>query len=160
MLVICCCVGCDQSTKIAARKFLSRSAPLVFWNETVRLQYAENSGAFLGFGSSLPKNVRFLIFILLPVIGLILLLFLLVGPAKKLLWAEVLSISLIIGGGFSNLFDRFWHDGIVIDFMNVGLGNFRTGVFNVADVAIMAGIAYFVLLSGYDKLKYNMKKEA
>jgi signal peptidase II len=30
--------------------------------------------------------------------------------------------------------------GSVVDFMNVGVGSFRTGIFNVADVAILAGI--------------------
>jgi signal peptidase II len=32
---------------------------------------------------------------------------------------------------------------VVIDFLNVGIGGLRTGVFNVADMAISAG---FVLL--------------
>ncbi|MGH7186149.1 MAG: signal peptidase II, partial [Pseudomonadota bacterium] len=38
--------------------------------------------------------------------------------------------------------------GRVIDFLNVGLGPFRTGIFNVADVAIMAGVA-ILLFEGY-----------
>ena len=29
--------------------------------------------------------------------------------------------------------------GAVVDFMNVGIGNLRTGIFNLADVAIMIG---------------------
>jgi signal peptidase II len=35
--------------------------------------------------------------------------------------------------------------GSVVDFLNVGLGSVRTGVFNVADVAIMVGAGIFVL---------------
>ncbi len=31
--------------------------------------------------------------------------------------------------------------GSVIDFLNIGIGPVRTGIFNVADVAIMVGIA-------------------
>jgi signal peptidase II len=34
--------------------------------------------------------------------------------------------------------------GSVVDFVNIGIGPFRTGVFNVADVAIMLGIAIVV----------------
>ena len=34
--------------------------------------------------------------------------------------------------------------GSVIDFMNVGVGPLRTGIFNVADMAILAGVAIFV----------------
>jgi len=36
--------------------------------------------------------------------------------------------------------------GSVIDFLNVGIGPIRTGIFNVADMAIMAGIGIFLLV--------------
>jgi signal peptidase II len=35
--------------------------------------------------------------------------------------------------------------GSVIDFMTIAIGPFRTGIFNVADVAIMAGVALLVV---------------
>ena len=34
---------------------------------------------------------------------------------------------------------------MVIDFMNVGIGSLRTGIFNVADMAIMLGAGILVL---------------
>jgi signal peptidase II len=37
---------------------------------------------------------------------------------------------------------------MVIDFMNVGVGSLRTGIFNVADVAVMVG-AGILVLEGY-----------
>ena len=46
-------------------------------------------------------------------------------------------------GGASNWIDRVMH-GSVIDFMNVGIGPFRTGIFNVADMAIMLGTGIVV----------------
>ena len=45
-LVLFCCVGCDQATKAAARKYLPRNEALSFAGDTLRLQYAENKGAF------------------------------------------------------------------------------------------------------------------
>jgi signal peptidase II len=33
----------------------------------------------------------------------------------------------------------------VIDFMNVGIGPLRTGIFNVADMAIMLGVGIVML---------------
>jgi signal peptidase II len=51
----------------------------------------------------------------------------------------VLGVTLILGGGIGNLIDRLVNDGHVVDFLNIGIGGLRTGVFNVADVAIMAG---------------------
>lgn len=35
--------------------------------------------------------------------------------------------------------------GSVVDFLNVGIGPLRTGILNVADVAIMLGAAFLVL---------------
>ena len=46
---------------------------------------------------------------------------------------------MVLGGGFSNLLDRMLKSGAVADFMNIGIGNVRTGIFNLADVAIMVG---------------------
>jgi signal peptidase II len=36
----------------------------------------------------------------------------------------------------------------VIDFMNLGIGSIRTGIFNVADMAIMLGAGILVLEAG------------
>jgi signal peptidase II len=57
---------------------------------------------------------------------------------------QIVSLSLICGGGFGNLIDRLRYDGYVMDFLNIGIGPIRTGIFNVADVALMAGIALLV----------------
>ena len=56
-------------------------------------------------------------------------------------WAMVL----IAAGGMGNLVDRVLRDGRVIDFMNLGLGPVRTGIFNVADVQIMVGLGLLLL---------------
>jgi signal peptidase II len=56
-------------------------------------------------------------------------------------------VALFVDGGASNLLDRITY-GKVIDFMNVGLGPVRTGIFNVADLAIMLGAA-IVIVTGY-----------
>jgi len=51
---------------------------------------------------------------------------------------------MFLAGGVSNLVDRIAM-GRVIDFLNIGVGPVRTGIFNVADVAIMAGIGLLML---------------
>jgi signal peptidase II len=56
----------------------------------------------------------------------------------------LLGLSLFVGGGASNWVDRVTR-GSVIDFLNVGLGSLRTGIFNVADVAIMLGAGIIVI---------------
>jgi signal peptidase II len=54
------------------------------------------------------------------------------------------SIALIVGGGVSNLIDRLRYGGYVVDFLNVGIGPVRTGIFNVADMAIMLGVVLWL----------------
>ena len=132
------CVGCDQATKAVAKEYIPRNEVLSFAHDTFRLQYAENRGAFLSMGSSLPESVRgplFTVGIGAVVFGM--LAYLLFVPTLP--HATTVALSLIAGGGLSNLIDRIAYGGYVVDFLNIGLGGLRTGIFNVADVAIMVG---------------------
>ena len=38
-----------------------------------------------------------------------------------------------------NLIDRVVNNGLVIDFINLGVGPVRTGIFNVADIGVTFG---------------------
>ena len=57
---------------------------------------------------------------------------------------RLVLLILFVGGGVSNLLDRIIH-GAAVDFMNVGIGPLRTGIFNVAAVAIMLGVGIVLL---------------
>jgi signal peptidase II len=46
-----------------------------------------------------------------------------------------------------NLIDRIINDGAVTDFVRLGIGSFRTGIFNLADVAIVVGVVMLLLWS-------------
>ena len=52
---------------------------------------------------------------------------------------QIIAYSFILGGGVSNIYDRLLY-GSVVDFMNMGIGTLRTGIFNFADVSIMIGL--------------------
>lgn len=52
----------------------------------------------------------------------------------------------VIGGGIGNLADRIIH-GSVTDFLHLDLGVLQTGIFNFADVSIMAGL--MMILGGF-----------
>lgn len=138
-------VGLDRITKVIARDRLEPGPSISFFGGIVRLFYVENTGAFLGLGSGLSETTRFWLFTLLVggfLLGL--LLYILWSPDLSLL--EVIGFSLILGGGLGNLIDRVLYD-YVIDFMWVGIGRLRTGVFNVADVAITVGVGLLFLRS-------------
>jgi signal peptidase II len=150
LLVLLCCVGCDQAVKAYAKGALAFSPPLLFLNGAVRLQYAENPGAFLSLGAELPAAVRFLLGVVL-VGATQLALFAFLMLARRLSAWQRLGFSLFLAGGLGNWIDRIAHDGRVIDFVSLGVGPLHTGIFNVADVAIAAGIL-IVLLSGREQL--------
>lgn len=131
-------VGLDRITKVIARDRLESAPPISLFGGIVRLDYVENPGAFLGLGSGLSETTRFWFFSVL-VGGFLVGLFLYVLINRRLSVIEVAAFSLILGGGLSNLIDRVLYE-YVIDFLVVGIGRLRTGVFNVADLAITAGV--------------------
>jgi signal peptidase II len=144
-------VGCDQVTKIVAQSSLQYAGALSYLGDTFRLEYAENKGAFLSFGAKLPEAARTAIFMVLVSIFLGVVGYQLI--TKNLDRATTIAYSLILGGGIGNLIDRFLR-GSVIDFLNVGVGSLRTGIFNVADMAVVAGLI-ILFLKPKDKLERN-----
>lgn len=134
-------VGCDRVTKHAAMKLADQPVQS-YLGDTVRLQYAENAGGFLSLGATLPSAARTVVFGIGPAV----MLGLLVATAIRSRWTglALVGATLVASGGMSNWIDRVMR-GTVIDFLNVGVGGLRTGIFNVADVAVMAGVALLVI---------------
>ena len=145
-IVLFICVGCDQATKSVAQSQLSGKPPMTFLNDSVRLEYAENSGAFLSLGARLPEDAQRWIFTGIVALLLIAILIYALKEAEKMPIMLLVALGLYIGGGLGNLIDRLVNEGRVIDFMNVGIGNLRTGVFNVADMAIMAAVGLIMIV--------------
>src|SRR5262245_17195986 len=144
LLLVVATIGCDRVTKHVAATALVGSPGLTFFGDTIRLEYAENTGAFLGLGADWHPAVRLALFTIGN--GLVLLLVMVLAIRRPWSPASLVGLALLLAGGVSNLVDRALH-GSVVDFVNVGIGPLRTGIFNVADVAIMAGVA-LVLLNG------------
>jgi signal peptidase II len=137
----------DQASKLIAKRYLQPGDIFSYAGDSFRLQYAENSGAFLGLGSTLPDPWRHLIFTVLVGIFLFALLVYLLRSSELTTFATV-CLAFICAGGLSNLIDRVAYDGRVVDFLNVGIGPLRTGIFNIADMAITFG-ALLMLLEGF-----------
>ncbi|HEX8704418.1 MAG TPA: signal peptidase II, partial [Myxococcaceae bacterium] len=106
----------------------------------------ENPGAFLSLGGRLPPAFRFgLLTVGVGLVLLIALIYLL--KSQQLGRLHIVAMALLVGGGASNWYDRLVNDGRVVDFMVLAIGRLRTGVFNVADIAIMVGIGLMLLAS-------------
>ncbi len=134
-VIVLALVGCDQVTKTMATEQLRDSGTISLLGDSIRLQYVQNAGAFLGAGSGLSGPLRFWIITVFSV-GMLAVLaaLLVVKPIRDI--TMLVAFALLLAGGIGNSFDRIFHDGLVTDFMNVGIGPVRTGIFNVADVAI------------------------
>jgi signal peptidase II len=146
VIILFSTVGCDQITKNVMRRSLPITGPLDYLDNHLRLEYAENPGAFLNLGAAFSSQLRFWIFcfgVTLSLIGLTLYLF---KSISKLRMPTLLGLSLILGGGIGNLVDRFVF-GHVTDFIFIQWGFLRSGIFNVADVVIVTG--GFILVSSH-----------
>jgi len=148
-------IGIDQVTKWYASEYLPKFEMTSYWGDLMRIGYAENTGAFLGLGSGMSDSAKF--WILVCAVGLILSTLLIYILRTQTQTAYGLSsLTLIFSGGISNFFDRAVNNGAVIDFLNIGIGSIRTGIFNVADMAIMLGV--FLLLFAKDKKAASKEK--
>ncbi len=144
ILTLSCCVGCDQISKSAARSMLQSGVTQSLFSDSLRLQLTQNPGSFLSLGASLPQQLRFTLFtaaVAVILVGLVCAALF----ARRLSTARFVALALLAGGGISNLIDRLLNDGRVTDFLNVGIGSLRTGIFNPADMAILAGALLLVL---------------
>ena len=64
-LLLLICVGCDQSTKYAAKHFLEGQQTLSYMGDIFRLSYTENTGAFLSLGAGMPEKLRYVMLVVL-----------------------------------------------------------------------------------------------
>jgi signal peptidase II len=130
-------IACDQTTKRLAAEVLVGAIPYSLVGGSVELLYSENRGAFLGMGAHLESGTRFWLF----TVGVGLLLLVLVSRlVRASSISELVGWCLIVAGGAGNLIDRLLYDGHVIDFLRVGFAGLRTGIFNLADAAIVVGL--------------------
>jgi signal peptidase II len=142
LAVVATTIGCDQVSKNLARNHLMGGTRLSYLWDSVRLEYAENAGAFLSLGAELPEGFRTALFSFGTAVIVAACIVAIARHPSLTPW--VLGLTLVAAGGLSNLADRVAR-GSVIDFLNVGIGSLRTGIFNVADMAILSGISVILL---------------
>ncbi len=140
--ILVACVGCDHATKVAATHLLPAGGISVASN-LLRFDLVYNHGAFLGLGGDLPLHARMLILGALVPLGLLAtIVWMLRSHAVSRL--QLVAMGAIVGGGLGNWIDRLVHEGRVTDFISVGIGSLRTGIFNFADVAVVGGLLLLI----------------
>jgi signal peptidase II len=127
------------------------------FGDFIWIVHARNTGAAFSIGASSAPLLRFLFFIVFPlvVMGGVLVYYVRGrGLTPLLRWA----MGLILGGGTGNLIDRNFRPEGVVDFISVNMyglfGMERFATFNIADSAITIGeilLVIGILVSEFQK---------
>ena len=107
----------------------------------VRIAKAYNSGGIFGlFGNTA------LILALSSTIVIALIVVYQWREGARTSWLLSLALGLLLGGAVGNFLDRV-RLGAVIDFVDMGIGDWRWYTFNVADAAISTSLLLFILMA-------------
>jgi signal peptidase II len=134
-------VGCDHATKVVAHSALERRGPVALVPGLLDLHYAENRDTAFSLSRMLPFPGKGALLVSVSVIGL--------GAVILAWWrrrrastVEQAAYALLVAGAFGNAIDRVLR-GYVVDFIEIH----RWPIFNVADVAIVAGAVLLAIVS-------------
>ena len=134
-------VAVDIITKLLVQQNFRLYEQVNLVGDYFRLTYIYNPGA--AFGIHLGPYSRW-IFLALSLVAL--------AALVAMFWAtpvrdrvRLASIALICGGAIGNLIDRVRSERGVVDFFDVGIGDLRWPVFNIADIAVTTGAIFLAL---------------
>ncbi len=132
--------GCDHATKIAAEAKLSADGPMPLVNGILELRYTRNDDTAFSMlhHLGLPRTPGILLAaaaVALVGIGIAWM-----KSRRRATPAQHAGFALVAAGALGNVVDRAVR-GYVVDFIHVT----RWPVFNVADIAVVAGVILLVL---------------
>ena len=139
--LIAAVVALDFATKIWVQRSLRLYEQIPVVGDYVRLTYIFNPGAAFGIHVGEYSRIVFMALSLVALVALAVMYW--STPAADRL--RLSSIALICGGALGNLVDRLRSARGVVDFVDVGFGDVRWPVFNVADMAVTTGAILLAL---------------
>ena len=98
----------------------------------------------MSFADNLNPRLGFWLLGILPLAILLGLFAYVILHVQEMRISRMVGFSMIFAGGLGNILDRLVFDRHVTDFMNLGIQNFRTGIFNFADLWITTGVILLV----------------
>lgn len=146
--LFCVLILLDQWSKIAVAAHFQLGDTRLLIGDILRLTYVRNPGAAFSVTFGGPQ-IMFVITI--AVIGLLAYLWIR-GAIRPENVAGRIALLLVFAGAFGNLIDRV-RMGEVIDFIEMGVGNYHWPVYNFADIYITFGMIVLFYF-------YAVKKEA
>ncbi len=137
-------VALDQITKLLTKNFMALSESRKIVGDFLRYTYIENPG--MAFGIHIGNRTLFTVFSVLASLIIFVYLLRTRGDHKLVRW----SLALILGGAIGNLIDRVVR-GSVVDFIDVGIGDLRWPVFNIADMAVSIGMIVLIVVILFER---------
>lgn len=134
----------DQLSKFLITRYVTEK----IGTEHFAIEIVENTGMAFGFASGNIKNIILSIFIIFILISFI------KNQINEIDSKTAIAISLVLGGGISNLIDRFFRGGI-LDFIKI----LFIPNFNIADVCICTGWVLLVIFLVLYTQKEDIIKE-
>ncbi len=146
-------ITADQATKMWIHTHLQEGDVIQVISNLFNITHVHNMGAAFGFLADSHPEFRTAFFFAMPPIALIIILAILRGVRDSDRWT-IAALSGVFGGAIGNYIDRLRY-GYVIDFLDFTIvynassnppGRFVYPSFNVADIAIVCGVAILLFL--------------
>jgi signal peptidase II len=142
-LIALAIVFLDQATKLVIIQTIQYGQAIAIIPDFFDIVFVLNPGAAFGFLGTLSAEVRNPLFILVSVVAVVVIVF---YRARYLGSNRLVSfaLALVLGGAAGNLIDRLRY-GMVVDFLDVHVGQYHWPAFNVADSTISIGVGLMIL---------------
>lgn len=151
----------DQVSKWIVIKTMELGESIPVISGVLNFTYIRNDGAAFG----KLDNMRWL-FMVLSVVAIIAIAFLMIKYRKKLDNLTIISLSLILSGGFSNMIDRTFYgeeifNGTVVDFIDFcAFPQIWSYIFNIADSAVVVGTGMLIVATIISEIKLYKEEKA
>ncbi len=143
-------IALDQLIKTYIHTHMSLHESKIVIENFFSLTYVRNYGAAFGFLAQAPVVFREIFFLSMPPIACALILYFL-ATLRPEQTKQMLALSMIFGGALGNYIDRL-HYRYVVDFLDFHFYNkYSWPAFNLADMAIVGGVGFLVLLMFLEK---------
>ena len=151
--IISFCLFLDQISKILIQINLEYLSSISIISDYLKFSYITNPGIALG----IKPFDNSILLLLVSIIAIFFIFKILITSSKESLLNQV-GLCFMIGGALGNVIDRFFtafnimdYKG-VIDFIDIGINDYRFYIFNFADSFITIGIILY--LFSFMKIKF------
>lgn len=128
-------VGCDHATKIAAEARLAGAQALPIVSGILELRYTRNDDTAFSLLHTFGLQRSPAMLLAMASLALIAIAAMWIASRRKASKLQHVAFALVVAGALGNVLDRAFR-GYVVDFIHLS----RWPVFNVADIAVVAGM--------------------